>query len=333
MEFAPRVLRDVSAVDPSTTLLGARSALPLVFAPTGFTRLMHTEGERAVGRVAERRRHPLRAVDDGHDLDRGAGGGGARAAGGGSSSTSGATGRPSAALVERAARGGLRGAGADRRHARWPARGCATSATGSPIPPTLTAADGRQRRRCTRAGGSTCSPPSRWSSPRCARGAAPSPTSSTSVFEPTVTLDDVAALRASLAGRAGRQGHPDRRRRPRGRRRRGRRGRRLATTAAASSTARRRRWSSCPRSSRRSATGPRCTWTAASSTAPTWSPRSRSAPGLPGRPGLPLRAHGRRRAGRAAGRRHPDREIARTHAAARRRVGRRADAGPRPAAP
>jgi L-lactate dehydrogenase (cytochrome) len=54
VEFAPRVLRDVSAVDPSTTVLGGRSALPLAFAPTGFTRLMHTEGEAAVGRVAER---------------------------------------------------------------------------------------------------------------------------------------------------------------------------------------------------------------------------------------------------------------------------------------
>jgi L-lactate dehydrogenase (cytochrome) len=54
VEFCPRVLRDVSAVDPSTTLLGGRSALPLVLAPTGFTRLMHTEGEPAVARVAER---------------------------------------------------------------------------------------------------------------------------------------------------------------------------------------------------------------------------------------------------------------------------------------
>ncbi|MCW2531759.1 MAG: lldD [Blastococcus sp.] len=54
VEFRPRVLRDVSAVDPATTLLGAPAALPLVFAPTGFTRLMHTEGESAVGRVAER---------------------------------------------------------------------------------------------------------------------------------------------------------------------------------------------------------------------------------------------------------------------------------------
>jgi L-lactate dehydrogenase (cytochrome) len=54
VEFCPRVLRDVSVVDPATTLLGAPSPLPLVFAPTGFTRLMHTEGESAVGRVAER---------------------------------------------------------------------------------------------------------------------------------------------------------------------------------------------------------------------------------------------------------------------------------------
>jgi L-lactate dehydrogenase (cytochrome) len=54
VEFRPRVLRNVSAVDPSTALLGTPAALPLVFAPTGFTRLMHTEGESAVGRVAER---------------------------------------------------------------------------------------------------------------------------------------------------------------------------------------------------------------------------------------------------------------------------------------
>jgi L-lactate dehydrogenase (cytochrome) len=54
VEFCPTVLRDVSVVDPSTTVLGAPSALPLVLAPTGFTRLMHTEGESAVGRVADR---------------------------------------------------------------------------------------------------------------------------------------------------------------------------------------------------------------------------------------------------------------------------------------
>ena len=54
IEFCPSVLRDVSRVDTSTELLGSPSALPLAFAPTGFTRLMHTEGETAVGRVAER---------------------------------------------------------------------------------------------------------------------------------------------------------------------------------------------------------------------------------------------------------------------------------------
>jgi L-lactate dehydrogenase (cytochrome) len=54
VEFVPRVLHDVSAVEPSTTILGRPSALPLVFAPTGFTRLMNHEGEPAVARVAGR---------------------------------------------------------------------------------------------------------------------------------------------------------------------------------------------------------------------------------------------------------------------------------------
>jgi L-lactate dehydrogenase (cytochrome) len=54
VEFIPSVLRDVSAVDSSTTILSRPAALPLVFAPTGFTRLMNHEGEPAVARVAER---------------------------------------------------------------------------------------------------------------------------------------------------------------------------------------------------------------------------------------------------------------------------------------
>lgn len=58
VEFRPGVLRDVSWIDPSTTILGKRSALPFVFAPTGFTRMMHHEGERAVVRVADRRGIP-----------------------------------------------------------------------------------------------------------------------------------------------------------------------------------------------------------------------------------------------------------------------------------
>jgi L-lactate dehydrogenase (cytochrome) len=53
VEFVPGVLRDVSEVDTSTTMLGQPSALPLAFAPTGFTRMMQHEGEEAVARVAE----------------------------------------------------------------------------------------------------------------------------------------------------------------------------------------------------------------------------------------------------------------------------------------
>ena len=54
VEFVPSVLQDVSAVDTSTTILGQPAALPFVFAPTGFTRLMNHEGEPAVARVAGR---------------------------------------------------------------------------------------------------------------------------------------------------------------------------------------------------------------------------------------------------------------------------------------
>lgn len=54
IEFRPNVLRDVSSVDTSTTLLGQPAALPLILAPTGFTRLMNHEGEPAVARVAGR---------------------------------------------------------------------------------------------------------------------------------------------------------------------------------------------------------------------------------------------------------------------------------------
>jgi L-lactate dehydrogenase (cytochrome) len=47
IEFHPRVLRDVSVVDTAVDVLGGRSAFPFGIAPTGFTRLMRTEGELA----------------------------------------------------------------------------------------------------------------------------------------------------------------------------------------------------------------------------------------------------------------------------------------------
>jgi L-lactate dehydrogenase (cytochrome) len=54
VEFRPTVLRDVSEADTSRQILGRRAGLPFAFAPTGFTRMMHHEGERAVAAVAER---------------------------------------------------------------------------------------------------------------------------------------------------------------------------------------------------------------------------------------------------------------------------------------
>ena len=53
-DFRPRVLRDVGVVDPSTTLLGRPLPLPLVLAPTGFTRIADPQGELAVARAAAR---------------------------------------------------------------------------------------------------------------------------------------------------------------------------------------------------------------------------------------------------------------------------------------
>jgi L-lactate dehydrogenase (cytochrome) len=53
LEFHPSVLHDVSKVNATTTILGKPSAQPFALAPTGFTRMMHTEGERAVVAVAE----------------------------------------------------------------------------------------------------------------------------------------------------------------------------------------------------------------------------------------------------------------------------------------
>lgn len=54
VEFRPRVLRDVTVVDAGRDVVGTPSTLPLVLAPTGFTRMMHHDGERAVGRAAAR---------------------------------------------------------------------------------------------------------------------------------------------------------------------------------------------------------------------------------------------------------------------------------------
>ena len=47
LQFNPAILRDVSAVDTGWEVLGKRVELPFGIAPTGFTRMMQTEGECA----------------------------------------------------------------------------------------------------------------------------------------------------------------------------------------------------------------------------------------------------------------------------------------------
>jgi L-lactate dehydrogenase (cytochrome) len=47
IEFHPGILRNVPVVDTSRQVLGGPTAMPFGIAPTGFTRLMHSEGEIA----------------------------------------------------------------------------------------------------------------------------------------------------------------------------------------------------------------------------------------------------------------------------------------------
>ncbi|WP_338757984.1 alpha-hydroxy acid oxidase [Nocardia vulneris] len=54
LEFRPTILRNVSSADTSVQVLGRTAALPFGIAPTGFTRMMHTAGEAAGARAAER---------------------------------------------------------------------------------------------------------------------------------------------------------------------------------------------------------------------------------------------------------------------------------------
>ena len=53
VEFKARVLRDVSVIDLKTKILDKESALPIIFAPTGYTRMMHYKGEVMVAKVCD----------------------------------------------------------------------------------------------------------------------------------------------------------------------------------------------------------------------------------------------------------------------------------------
>lgn len=52
VQLMPHVLRDVSDIDLSTTVLGQPIDLPVILAPTGQTRMFHHTGEVAVARAA-----------------------------------------------------------------------------------------------------------------------------------------------------------------------------------------------------------------------------------------------------------------------------------------
>src|SRR5258705_9399170 len=52
LRLRPRMLRDITAIDTSASVLGERLAMPLMVAPTGRHRLVHPEGARATARGA-----------------------------------------------------------------------------------------------------------------------------------------------------------------------------------------------------------------------------------------------------------------------------------------
>jgi len=54
VDLVPDVLAGVEQIDTSVTVLGRKSALPLILSPTALQRVFHWQGERAVARAAEK---------------------------------------------------------------------------------------------------------------------------------------------------------------------------------------------------------------------------------------------------------------------------------------
>jgi len=54
LRYRPRVMCGLSDIDTSATILGRRAPMPLILAPTGFTRIADPQGELAVARAAAR---------------------------------------------------------------------------------------------------------------------------------------------------------------------------------------------------------------------------------------------------------------------------------------
>jgi len=53
-DLVPDVLAGVAEIDTSVTIMGRKSALPLILSPTALQRVFHWQGERAVARAAEK---------------------------------------------------------------------------------------------------------------------------------------------------------------------------------------------------------------------------------------------------------------------------------------
>src|SRR5690606_27337870 len=54
VDLIPDVLARVETVDASVTVLGKKTALPIILSPTALQRLFHWQGERAVAAAAEK---------------------------------------------------------------------------------------------------------------------------------------------------------------------------------------------------------------------------------------------------------------------------------------
>ena len=54
VDLVPNVLRGVENVDLSTTIFGKKIDLPFYCSPTALQRLFHYDGERAVGKAAQK---------------------------------------------------------------------------------------------------------------------------------------------------------------------------------------------------------------------------------------------------------------------------------------
>ena len=250
-ELRPRVLVDVGSVTTATTVLGAEVALPVLVAPTAFQRLCDPEGELATARAAARAGTVMCQ-----------------------STLSSVTPAELAAAAPGAPQWFQLYWSRDRGFTQELVT-AAAEAGFSALMLTVDLPVAGRRERDVRAAFAL---PDDLPLPNLPQTLQREDfhTALHAVVDDTLTWRDLEWLQLDLPAAARDQGDPDRTRtrcwrpstaRPRSSSR---------TTAAASSTACRRRWTSCPRWSRRSASGSRCWSTAASAVAPTCSRRSPS---------------------------------------------------------